>query len=207
MLKKVVVVGCLIIVSQFLFSQEPESKIPRKALYGFSLGLHYSTFGIEEKRGQLLKNENEDAIGGRMGLAADYELNKQINFVPKLEVAFYGNKPTYQSAVGEEDYELSNIALETKAHFTFDLYNRVSKPYLLLGISYSHVLDEEDGAQSPSGSFFSIDGGVGYYKKGKFFISSPELRYSYGLTNINNTKEVNSNILLHSIALVFSFKG
>ncbi|MBL4709808.1 MAG: PorT family protein [Flavobacteriales bacterium] len=208
MFKKVVAVACLIIVSQFLFSQESDSIVSEKALYGFSLGIHRSSLSLDTEERQFLKKK--DKIGFRLGIVADYKIYKRLHFVPKLELAFYGNELTYFNGVQEEsEFKLSDVAMETKPHFTIELGKAASKIYILLGASYSLAIgDEEDDDMSyPSDFFFSVDVGIGYNKETPFFLFAPELRYSYNLTNINKNPDLKSDVKLHSLTLLFSFKG
>lgn len=80
------------------------------------------------------------------------------------------------------------------------------RPYLLLGPNLRLNM-----AEAPSSEFgydsnldFAIDAGFGIEREYKFFIFAPEIRYTYGLLDVNQSPEL-SFVYHHTIAAVFGF--
>ncbi|MDE1052266.1 hypothetical protein, partial [Escherichia coli] len=89
----------------------------------------------------------------------------------------------------------------------YKISRRKAEPYLLIGPNLNIPLQRspELNTAFQSGYNFSIDLGIGLENTFKHFIFAPELKYSYGLTNVNQNPSLKS-VYFHSVGLTLNFK-
>jgi hypothetical protein len=173
--------------------------------YGFNLGVNYSNVLVD--RQLLSKDVVSNGVGLRLGLLADYKLSETVSISPKAELSF--NRGTLD--VPENDgsfslYEVMPISMDFMTHFVFKRDGSACNPYLLIGPKFSvPISDVNDNTTSfETGYNLAVDVGIGFEKAFSFFRISPELRYSFGLLNVNQNP-IFQDVKFHNLALVFNF--
>ena len=105
----------------------------------------------------------------------------------------------------KQSYKLYNALIDLDAHFTYRFCNSKMSPYILCGPSCKIPLPGKTaGVMQHTG--YAIDLGVGLDKKLTYFNIAPELRYSYGLNNLNGIAGT-GQLYLHQLTLALVFKG
>ena len=100
------------------------------------------------------------------------------------------------------------ISLEFAPHLVFTKKNDNLNPYVFIGPSIKLPVEERlpNTSLSPTGKDFAVDFGIGLNKALPCFNFAPELRYSFGLININKHPAIQT-LNFHSISLIFNFIG
>lgn len=206
-MRKVIFVMGLLISSLSAFSQSDSEAGDKRLKYGFNLGVNYSN---------LLENEMlpsnaavSNNLGFRVGILADYRISKLFSVSPKAELSFNESKVNFtHNDDSQSVYEVLPMSLDFMAHFTFKDNNEKLSPYFFFGPNVRIPVSNrsEDPATFSTRADFAIDFGIGVDKSLKHFNFSPELRYSFGLLNVNQNPMIQS-LYLHNISLVFNFLG
>lgn len=206
-MKKVSVAIFVLLLSKSALSQTMENAqvTPLKRLHvGFNLGVNYSNLLVTDKPAYA---EISNKIGGRLGILADFRLNKIISWSPKAELAFHDNKIRFQPT---EDisytYKVMPMSLEIMNHFVFKDAKRKVSPYFYFGPNVRIPLQKRitDTSQFRTNPDFAIDFGIGLEKPFNSFRIAPELRYSMGLRNVNGSAMIKS-VKFHTVSLIFNF--
>lgn len=187
------------------FSQTDDS-VEKRIKYGFSLGLNYSN---------LLHNEtilNEERVtnnvGFRVGLLGEYILSKALFISPKIEISFNRSKvDIFQVDESKSIYEVMPVSLDFATHFGFRNSTSKLKPYFYIGPNFKLPLSKEEqkSTEFSTKPDLAIDFGIGFDKAFTNFSFSPELRYSFGLLNVNNHPSIES-LNYHNISFALNFK-
>ena len=82
-------------------------------------------------------------------------------------------------------------------HFAYEIGNGNTKPYIFVGPSLKTPFTSKAN--------FAFDFGIGLENVTEFFVFAPELRYSYGLIDINQNSAI-ENLYFNSIALILNFR-
>ena len=205
-MKKVIFVTGLLISSLTVFSQS-ESTVDKRMKYGFNLGINYSNLLDNEMLSSNASLSNN--LGFRLGILADYKISKFLSISPKSEMSFNNGVINFNNIDGSQtEYEIMPISLDFMAHFIFKKNNVKLSPYFFFGPNVKiPVSKKNDNSTTYStSSDFAIDFGIGLDKPFTHFNFSPELRYSFGLLNINQHPSIQS-LNFHNISLVFNFLG
>jgi hypothetical protein len=171
---------------------------------GFNLGVNYSNLLVTAKPDYA---EVSNKIGARLGVLADFRLNKIISWSPKAELVFNDNKIRFQPT---EDisytYKVMPMSLEIMNHFVFKDAKRKVSPYFYFGPNVRIPLQKRitDTSQFRTNPDFAIDFGIGLEKPFNSFRIAPELRYSMGLRNVNGSAMIKS-VKFHTVSLIFNF--
>ena len=198
---------CLFCGFSFLgFSQTEPSLKEKKSTYGFNIGLNYSNLIAPD--GLPNSGSISNKVGFRLGILADYKLNRFMSFSPKAEVSFYNSSVTFPETSPLETYEVMPIDVEFMTHFVFKKNDTKAHPYFLVGpnLRMPVAKSRENSTDFGTGWDVAFDLGIGFDKAFSHFIFSPELRYSYGLLNVNKNPALQT-LQLHNVALVFNFRG
>ena len=204
-MKKVVFIVGLLISSFAVFSQSDSNTIEKRLKYGFNLGINQSNV---LDNGKLPSNASlSNNLGFRLGILADYKISKFLSVSPKAEVSFNNSEVNFINIDGSKtEYEIMPISLDFMTHFIFKRNNEKLSPYFFFGPNVKIPISEKnDNSMTYSTkSDFAIDFGIGVDKPFTNFHFSPELRYSFGLLNINQNPSIQS-LYFHNISLVFNF--
>jgi hypothetical protein len=203
---KTVIFTTLLLVNSFLTFSQEEKILPQKKLrVGFNLGVNYSN--ILDNEGLITKASISNNVGFRLGVLADYRIADFFFISPKAELSFNKSSVNFNDA-SIENYDVMPVSLDFMTHFQFKLNKKKLSPYIFVGPNIKVPLN---GNQSNTTEFatsndFAIDFGIGLDKKTTFFSFAPELRYSYGLLNVNRHPSIQS-LNFHTVSLVLNFIG
>jgi hypothetical protein len=139
-------------------------------------------------------NSIEDA-GFQFGLYATLQLSKRFELrfypvnlffsQPRLEINFTDTTITKQAPLGSV-----TMSFPLQVRFRSDRINNF-RVYSLAGIKYDYLLstNNDPGISIPfKRSDFGVETGIGFQFFFPYFILSPEIKYSYGISNIHNRK-------------------
>jgi hypothetical protein len=202
-MKKLFFVFYFIFSSFFLFAQSDSLLHEERLKFGFNLGINHSNLFSPDELPSYASIDN--GIGFRLGVLADYQLFRFMSISPKAEMAFNTNALNLTfNEISVFRYEVMPISLEFMTHFTFRMESKRFSPYFYVGPNLKVPISGDSG-DYPGHSIFAIDAGIGVEKAFKQFNFSPELRYSYGLTELSITPVIRS-LKFHNISLIFNFK-
>lgn len=206
-MKKVTFIICLFVCSFAVLSQSEITDNEKRLKYGFNLGINYSNLLDND---MLTNNASlSNNLGFRLGILADYKISKSLSISPKVEMSFNNSKINFTNIDGsQEDYKVMPISIDFMAHFIFKKNNAKLSPYFFFGPNIKIPVSKrtDNTTTYSTNSDFAIDFGIGIEKPFTHFNFSPELRYSFGLLNVNQHPSLQS-LNFHNISLVFNFLG
>ena len=204
-MKKVVFVVGLLISSFAVFSQSDSNTLEKRLKYGFNLGMNQSNV---LDNGKLPSNASlSNNLGFRLGILADYKISKFLSISPKAEMSFNNGEVNFTNIDDTKtEYEIMPISLDLMTHFTFKKNNEKLSPYFFFGPNVKIPISEKNDNSTTFSTKpdFAIDFGIGVDRPFTHFHFSPELRYSFGLLNINQNPSIQS-LYFHNISLDFNF--
>lgn len=189
------------------FSQTYEGMCESKIKFGFNLGANYTDL----KSIETLPTDASISNGGgfNLGVLMDYSITPDFIFSPKLELAFYNSSVDFVNPDNSiYSYEIFPVSLNIMTHFDYMIGNGNIQPYVFAGPNIKIPLSKLPpiSTQFGNNSDIAIDFGIGFQNKTKHFILSPELKYSYGLTNINRNPELQT-LNFNTITFSLAFSG
>ena len=198
------VIFILISISTFSIAQEPTKK---KFQAGFSLSPNYSFLqakGSKPKELNLLPG-----IGMGLGLNAEYHFQEKISLSTRIGLSFNNVYLDYQNSQGEllTSTRVYNQTLDFSLLGHYYLGAKNNKPFLLFGPSVITPLNKSNNEPIVvfNRTTVAIDLGIGFDMPLKSFHFAPEIRYSYGLNNINSSPQLNQ-LYYHRLTLALNFK-
>lgn len=206
-MKKVVLVILTALNASVIFAQAANDASEKRSQYGFNIGLNYSN--AYSKNDLPAQSSIHNGVGFSLGLLADYKITDALSFSPKTELAFFNSKASRSLTDGSEStYEIMPIALDIKAHLTVKKVGERISPYLLIGPSVKIPIGDQSNVTTEFGTGYdvAIDFGIGLFKGYTWFNLSPELRYSYGLMNVNQNP-VYKSMYFNNISLILNILG
>ncbi len=180
--------------------------VRNKIKFGFSLGVNYSNAFSRQELPHSISFGND--VGFRLGLVMDVPISDKMIFSPKAEVS------VNRSVVRISDidnftvtHKILPVSLDYMSHFVYKLGSGKRVPYVLAGpnIKVPVISRSETSTDFKTKADWAIDLGFGLNNQLSNLIFSPEIRYSFGLRNIN-TNPILQSLYFHNITLVFSFK-
>jgi len=185
------------------FSQTDETG--RRINFGFNLGANYTIVHSQES----LPNEAEisNGLGFNLGILMDYKVSKKFIFSPKVELSFNNGSINSKNSDGSfNSYNVLPVSVNVMTHFVYKLGNSGSF-YFLAGPNFKLPVFNNSESTTDYGSNYdlAIDFGIGLEGALAYFIVAPELKYSFGLLDVNQNP-MYRNINMHTISIVFSFK-
>lgn len=180
-----------------------DNKFSKKAYYfGITLGFNSTRYRIDRDL-TLINNDSVRSVnsfagpGFNLGIVANVKLGKHFDFrflLPTL--SFADRKLQYQMTNNSiVEKRIESVFLEFPIHFRYK-----SKPYkdfrvfVVAGAKYSIDLASNSRARQTEDlvrinqSDLAIEFGVGFQVFFPYFILSPEVKFSYGLSNIHARK-------------------
>jgi len=206
-MKKVVLVLGFVTWSLIMFSQSENAISEKRMKYGFNSGVHHSNLLYHNTLPDNASVSNSP--GFRLGVLAEYKITKLLSISPKTEISFNNSKISFahfdQSTTV---YNIMPISLDVMAHFVFKKSNEKLSPYFFFGPDVKIPISNGDKSSTTfsTRSDFALDFGIGVNKAFNHFNFSPELRYSFGLLNVNQHPSLRT-LNFHTISLVFNFLG
>lgn len=179
----------------------------RTFVVGFQLGYNTSQFynSASPSAGNLFADGN----GFRLGLQLNWNVTDYLSVVPRMELVLNNTKVKVTDADKiTYDTPIMPVNMQFMAHAQFGIPCRKWKPYVLLGPNFRLPIKSEDLPAQNYGSKtdFAADLGLGLEYRFKDFIVAPEIRYTYGFSDINKNPYLNS-IYHHQMCFMVTFKG
>ncbi len=181
---------------------------PAKLEAGFEAGINYSF--LEAAEGIPSPHYIDNSAGFQFALNLEWHLLKFLSIQPALGISINNaavtNEPNYWYNY-QSSYDVFPVALEGAIKARYYPVQGTKKPYLTAGLLYMYPLEKTYvSSHFDNAATFAIDLGIGIKNRffGKFNVS-PEIRYSFGLSNVNlnpGFKELNYN----RIAVVIGFQ-
>ncbi len=201
-MRKIVLILGLLISSQTMFSQSNSTVDEKRLKFGFNLGVNHSILFSPDELPSFASISND--LGVRLGVLADYQLFKFLSISPKAELSFNNNELNLTfNDNSQSTYKTLPIALEFMAHFIFKKENEKLSPYFYFGPNLKFPISKKSGEYILHPDL-AVDVGIGMEKAFTHFNFSPELRYSYGFTNVSRTPTIRT-LRFHSVSLIFNF--
>jgi hypothetical protein len=201
-MKNIIVILGLLISSLTVFSQSNNTVDEKRLKLGFNLGVNHSILFSPDELPSFASISND--LGVRLGVLADYQLFKFLSISPKAELSFNNNELNLTfNDDAQYRYQVLPISLEFMTHFIFKKKNEKVSPYFYFGPNLKIPISDKS-VNYPEPSVFAIDVGIGLEKAFEHFNFSPELRYSYGLTDVIITPTIRP-LRFHSVSLIFNF--
>ena len=195
-MKNAVFAVILSMVAAPSFAQKNE----KFATFGFNGGVNRSnlSFSSQQTNGDQITNGK----GYRFGLISNFQFTKKFSIAPKAELSF-GSSALLSST--EELVSPNN--LEILGHLKFKLRKGSLSPYIIVGPNLRIPIQGANRDDLiPTKQNVALDIGVGLDVPIFKYRISPELRYSFGLMDINRNSSV-SDLKYHNIALVLNLSG
>ncbi|MBU2020375.1 MAG: PorT family protein [Bacteroidetes bacterium] len=204
-MKKFVFVLGLLFSPFVVYTQSVTNNIEKPLKFGFNLGINQSNV---LDNGNLPNNASlSNNLGFRLGILADYKVAKIFLISPKAELSYNNCQIDFTNSDGSKSqYEVMPKSLDLMSHFVFKKNNEKSSPYFLFGPNVKIPISKRPKDQSSysTSADFAIDFGIGIERAFANFNFSPELRYSFGLRNVNQNPMIQS-LKFHNISLVLNF--
>lgn len=200
-MRKVVLMLMIMALAYLSYAQGSEQVTPSKFKYGFNLGVGYSMLSSAHELTKEQQLENGSSF--QLGIIMEYQLNNWFSLAPKAEIAFNDTRYIKKEHTIEDVYPATiNLNMLAK----FKLNSSDMNPYILVGPEFKQPLKAQSKTTTEftHGSTMAVNLALGIDKKLKYFTLAPEIRYSYGLTNINSDPELES-LYLHNLSLVLGF--
>ncbi len=204
----------------------------KKYYFGIVLGYNTSHYNIthhpyflDQNTVQVVNSKNSGRI--HLGIMANYQLSKHLDvrFYP-LNLIFSEKKFGYTLRYPNDPattYEKQNVesivmSFPLQVRLKSDRINNF-RVYTLAGMKYDFDLASNSGARNSDNivkvnkTDYGIEGGVGFQFFFPYFILSPEIKFSYGLSNVHSRDEklIYSNVIdkMNSRMILFSlhFEG
>ena len=202
----------MLLWSTTAYTQPEINEESNKFKFGFNLGTNFSTL-IHKPYNQSnlsLPNNAEisNGIGLSLGLIMDYSITDKLTISPKSEMSFYNSSVVFIDNDNSNNiYEIFPTSLNFMTHFVYKIKNNNIIPYLLIGPNFKLPISRKPYSNKEfyNSSDLAIDLGIGLENKTKVLIFAPELKYSFGLLNINQNPLL-QRLYHHNISLIINFK-
>jgi hypothetical protein len=180
---------------------------PMHPVFGIDFGENLSSFAISSKKpSDVEKVTSTNGSGFRLGVLMDMPVSRHFTMNASSDLVFYDNKMrVFKTDNTNKEYELPPT-VEFSVHLTYKLVESRIRPFLSFGPSYKMpIVSSSMPVSQLSKSTLALDLGIGVERVFPKFIISPELRYSYGLTNISSTTGM-LETKLNTIAFILCFR-
>lgn len=168
------------------------------ATFGFDLGVNRSNlqFGDTQTNGDQITN----GLGYRLGIVSDFRVTKRFSIAPKAELSFNASRLDQSNT----SYNVNATNLEFLGHLKYKFAKGNFSPNIIAGPNFRVPLQKTQNSFVSVKNDMAIDFGVGLDVPMGYFKMSPELRYSYGCSNITQSSQF-SDLYYHNIALTLIF--
>ncbi len=201
-MKRVVFAVAMFLIAFAGYSQTEDADLDKKLRFGFFLGENCSNLQTIDELPVNTKISN--GLGFSLGVLMDYSISDNLIFSHKAGLSFNHSKVISEE---QSDYKVLPISLDIMTHMVYRFGEKSFRPYLLFGPNFKYPLSEKpkSSTEFSSSPDLAIDFGIGVEKHLKYFVISPELRYSLGLLDINENPTIKS-LNFHNVTLAFNFK-
>ena len=196
--------------------------------YGFGMALHSSRYSIQysDKFGapelDTLHSIVPVSMGGfKISFISNFRVLQYLDFRALVTVGFYENKLRYRSITGntlEELVDATMVEIPLLLKYRSVRRDNIGM-YLIGGVTPSiEARGKDDKAEArerliTQSRSIALEAGVGFDLYYPLFKFSPEIRYSWGLTDILVSKPENrynaglKRVTPHNITLYITFEG
>lgn len=183
-----------------LCGEDDHSKNKKLMTFGFGLGINRSNLAFSStSNGEQITN----GMGYRLGVISEIRMGRRFSFSPKAELSFNASRLNQDDV----NYNVNATNLEFMGHLRYMLFRTEFSPYIIAGPNARIVLNGENSQNYiPTKNDVAIDVGAGLDIPLKWFTMAPEIRYSFGLTDIQESTSNVSDLKFNNIALVLIFK-
>jgi hypothetical protein len=179
-MKKVALLLALVISNGFS-QADCDSVSKHSPSFGFNLGLNQSALFNSNATDEL---EIQNALGFRLGVVSNFPISKKWSIAPKAELSFNYSSVTENGI----NYRVDPNNLDFRVHFKYQFNSKNSKvkPYCYLGPNLRVPLSSQefDGVNYDTRIALAADFAFGFDIDLGYFLISPEIRFSGGLTDI-----------------------
>lgn len=193
--------------------------------YGFGMGLHTSRYSIRYSdffaQDDTLHSIVPQGLGGfKIGFISNFRMLQYLDLRFLVTVGFYENKLLYRSVTGntlEELVDATTVELPILLKYRSVRRDNIGM-YLIGGVTPAIEArgkeDKEDSRERllTKSASVALEAGVGFDLYYPLFKFSPEIRYSWGISNIL-TEETNKysaglkRVSPHNLTLYITFEG
>lgn len=157
------------------------------------------------------KLTNKSLTSFVVGPEMNYTFSNKFQLNNVLNLAFHENKFNYEFINNTNTtYYLRNVSVELSPQLKFNPLSTKLKnsSYIVFGPNYRVFLAEQNSTGIKQQNF-AFNFGIGLDRRTEFFIFAPEIKYTLGLMESVFSPEpsINTTFKLHTISLLFNFRG
>jgi hypothetical protein len=175
---------------------------------GITLGINSTRFAAETINGGDVKEVTVvNGLGYRLGLLGGWQMSRHFAVELNPSLAFNDSKLGITRTNYSQEAYGQSLMVECAVRGAYKWFWGKSLPFILGGTSYRLPLRDANARviQMAHGSL-AADIGMGIEKHYRQFTLAPEVRYSHGLTNMQNIYGINS-VKMHAIILSICLKS
>lgn len=205
-MKKIGLLILILAIPMLIVSQNSTDANFKKLKFGLGLGYVHPNLVLKDKTSEAyLVNNNS---GFTVYMLGEYSVNKFLSISPKAGFAFGQSTLTNTISGVSVDYEFMQISVDYLLDFVFKKWDSKLQPYLVIGLQYKTPVSDKNDIEEfkSSKNSFGISLGFGINKSFGKFIMNPEIRYSYGITDLKNSNQFPS-LYYHSLSVLVNIKG
>jgi hypothetical protein len=166
--------------------------------FGITLGVNNMNYKITPDsvfiaQNQVLKMETGRGLGFHLGILSDLHISNrfELRFIPALSLGEKNLYFTMRNVDTVANKKIESVYLEFPMHLKYKSkpYKDI-KPYVTAGMKYSVDLQSNAGARRAENlvkvnrNDFALEYGIGVEFHLPLVIISPEVKFTYGLTNV-----------------------
>lgn len=194
---KKLIVALLVLSSIGAYSQD------RSWDWGFNLGANRTMLDVPANSSSIYSAE--EGLGFQCGILANRMIIPFIYFTPKAELSFNSAEINFKNSF-QPIYDVMPVSLNLAPHLRIRLEIGKYAPYIVFGPSYKFPVNKRSKITDvfDTSPDLALDLGIGIELKRKFFTVAPELRYSYGTLNVNQSPQI-MELYMNQLSLIFNF--
>ncbi len=200
-MKKVIVFSLFAMACTPIFGQtasERAEEKPKFVTFGFNAGINRSNLSFRDESRET--SDITNGLGYRFGLTSNFRFGDHFSLAPKAELSFNASRLEQDGT----SYKMNPLNIELVGLVKYKFMKGRFSPYIVAGPNARIPLGS--GSTTFTNKDVAVDIGVGLDVPIFRFNISPELRYSFGLTEMMEETAF-KNIKYHNIALVLNFSG
>jgi len=205
-MKKISFLFLILAAPIIIVSQNPTETNFKKLKFGLGIGFVQPNLVLKDKTSEDLFIHNKS--GFAVYVLGEYSVNKFFSISPKAGFAFGQSTLTNTISGVSIDYEFMQISVDYLLDLVLKKWDSKFQPYIVTGLQYKTPVTNKNAIEEfePLKNSIGISLGLGINKMFRKFIMNPEIRYSYGITDLKNSNQLPS-IYYHSLAVLVNIKG
>jgi len=175
---------------------------------GLTIGFNSSRVAAHNANpNDIVEIATVNGLGYRLGLLGGLQLSRHFALEIKPSLAFNDSKLGITRTNHNMETYGQTLMVEGAGHAVYKFYVGRVIPYALVGGSYRQPLND---AASPVTQMvrasLAADGGIGLEKRFRHFSIAPEIRYSHGLSSLQQIRGINT-VKMHSVIFTINLKS